>query len=73
MDAENSRWEHRSLVIETGGWGSRGVIQTSEVDARMNELGRDGFELVSAIPVSDGSVGTKRIALFFKRPAALGD
>ena len=69
MNAEDSQWEHRSLVIETGGWLSRGEVQTSDLDMRMNEMGRFGFELVSAIPVSDGSVGTRRIVLFFKRPA----
>ena len=38
------------------------------MNAELKKYGALGFELVAAVPVSDGSVGTKRIVLFFKRP-----
>ena len=61
------QYEHKTHVIETSGWMSKGKIKADEIDREIEVFGRDGFRLVSAIPVSDGSVGTKRITLFFER------
>ena len=63
----NTKYEHYCHVIETKGWISRGVLDQAFINDVMNEFGDKGFELVSVIPISDGSVGTARIALFFKR------
>ncbi|MGE9266655.1 MAG: DUF4177 domain-containing protein [Verrucomicrobiales bacterium] len=61
------QYEHRSHVIETSNWISSGRIDPDEIDKEIAEFGRAGFKLVTVIPISDGSVGTKRITLFFER------
>ncbi len=63
------KWEQTSVVIETGGYFSRGKVEGEGINAALQQFGAIGFELVTVIPVSDGSAGTKRIVLFFKRPA----
>ena len=64
------QWDYRTLVIDTGSFLSRGDIDEGEIEDRLKELGKRGFELVSAVPVSDGSVGTRRLLFVLKRPAS---
>lgn len=61
------QWEQKVEVIETGGFMSRGKVKIDDTNALLMEYGAEGYELVAAVPMSDGAVGTKRIALFFKR------
>ena len=61
-------WEYKSLLVETGGFVRRGVIDVEEVDALLARHGRSGWELVAVVPVSDGAVGTARLLYTFKRP-----
>lgn len=65
-----ANWEYKTIDIETGSWISSGEIEPAKIDREMNHWGDQGFELVSVIPVSTGSVGTKKIVLFFKRRKA---
>ncbi len=60
-------YKHRCHVIETSGWVHKGQIDPKEIEAEIEHFGQEGYRLVSVIPVSDGSVGTKRIALFFEK------
>lgn len=61
------KWEQKIEVIETGSVITRGKVNIKEVNQLLEEYGSQGFELVTAIPIGDGAVGTRRIALFFKR------
>ena len=61
------KYHHECHVIETSGWISKGKIDPLSVSEEIATYGRDGYRLVAAIPISDGSVGTKRIALFFEK------
>lgn len=63
-------FEHRCHVIEIAALLSSWKIRPEEIDREIANYGQDGFRLVSVIPVSDGSVGTTRIALFFEREAS---
>jgi len=63
-------WEHKTIVIETKGFVRRGVVDASDVDGRIRRWADRGYQLVSAIPISDGNGGTARIALFLKRETA---
>ncbi len=63
-------WHYKSILIETKGFWSRGVIDVSSVDRALVELGNDGWELVAVVPVSDGNVGTARLLYTFKRLVA---
>ena len=63
------QFEHKCHVIETSSWASKGKIDPEDINREIKSYGRDGYRLVSVIPVSDGSVGTKRITLFFEREA----
>lgn len=62
------KWEHKTVIVDTKGFIRRGVLDEHQIDTRIRSLGNDGYELVAAIPVSDGNVGTSKIAMFFKRP-----
>lgn len=61
------KFEHKCHNIETSGWFKKGEIDCLEIEQSIAHFGASGYRLVSAIPVSDGSVGTKRITLFFEK------
>jgi hypothetical protein len=62
------KWEQISEVVETGGVVTRGRVDSSKLNELLMKRGAEGYELVTAIPISDGAVGTRRVVLFFKRP-----
>jgi hypothetical protein len=63
-------WDYKSVLVNTKGLWSRGVIDVSTLDGTLAEFGTAGWELVAIVPVSDGNVGTARLLCTFKRPAA---
>jgi hypothetical protein len=42
--------------------------EAAAIEQRCNELGAQGWELVSAVPVAAGNAATRELRLFFKRP-----
>ena len=60
------RWEYRTLTLDVSGW-IHPRVDASEVDAAMNALGAEGWELVSALDVNSGHGRTSSLALMFKR------
>jgi len=63
-------WEYKSLIIETTGIMSRGRLDGASIDQKLEEMGRDGWELATAVPVGDGNIGTARLLFTFKRLSA---
>ncbi len=61
MANDTQRWVYKVVRIKTGFLG----MKTESAEEQMNELGRNGWELVSVIQPY-GAVGP---TLFFKRPA----
>lgn len=63
------RWEYLTAKVSVAGtWGIS--FDVDKTDEFINEFGQEGWELVSAVGVNDGSGFTKEIAFIFKRPAA---
>lgn len=54
------RWAYTTQVTNGAG--------TQDHANAMDALGRDGWELVSAVPMCDYGGATARVILFFKRP-----
>lgn len=44
------------------------VLEGRDAADRLNELGRDGWELTGTVPVGGGPGGPSRTLLVFKRP-----
>jgi hypothetical protein len=61
-----SKWEYKTLSKEI----DRGLINCIDLDKRLNELGEEGWELLSVTPVHYDSV-TKSVVHHFRR--AKGD
>jgi hypothetical protein len=60
-------WEYQTISVSTDGiiWQN---YRWEEVQQRLNELGRHGWELVSSIRVPEQGAGRENIVFFFKRP-----
>jgi Domain of unknown function (DUF4177) len=64
-------WEYKTLRMGIdGGW--RGVPKTdpARIDAAFGELGREGWELVSALDVNVNTGASFELVAIFKRPLA---
>ncbi|HEY0020971.1 MAG TPA: DUF4177 domain-containing protein [Longimicrobium sp.] len=62
-------WEYQTLKVEPGGWLG-GKVDIDELRDRLNALGREGWELVSALDTAygQGQGGTREIIAILKRP-----
>lgn len=59
-------WEYYTLKMKVAGfWGAK--IDTQLIDGTLNELGREGWELVSLIPVTQAYGIVKELVMVFKR------
>lgn len=65
----NEKWEYKVLTVDLEGWMSKKVPEGEVAD--LSALGEQGWEMVSAAPVTgSGSYMTSSLALFFKRRRA---
>jgi hypothetical protein len=62
------RFEYKTIVTETKGFMA-GKVSEEEFEASFNELGAQGWELVSSVASAEGYGTTKFIVSIFKRPA----
>ena len=61
------KWEYKTLKLNVEGWfGPK--FKEEEVDAQLNGMGYDGWELVSAFDTNAGYGATRDLVLLFKRP-----
>jgi hypothetical protein len=62
-------WEYATVKVRAKGfWG--GEVNEIEIDALLNRMGEDGWELATTA-AANGSYGiTKYLVFTFKRPAA---
>ncbi len=59
-------WEYKVIKTKARGfWG--GKIEPHEVEAMMNGLGAQGWELVNAFDTSEGWGNTRDVVMVFKR------
>ncbi|MFL5342442.1 MAG: DUF4177 domain-containing protein [Gemmataceae bacterium] len=60
------KWEYKSISFkDSGGFGT--TSSPAEVEAKMNMLGKDGWELVATLSAATGASGN---LLIFKRQNA---
>jgi hypothetical protein len=60
-------WEYMSLTTEAGGWVSP-KFDAARLEAQLNELGREGWELVGTVATHDQGGKTHALVALFKRP-----
>lgn len=59
-------WEYYTYKIKTGGfWGAK--VDNQKLDDALNEIGRQGWELVSVVGLNVTYGITKEVVMFFKR------
>jgi len=62
------QWEYRTVKVEAKGWFAGGVLDQSKLEAALNDLGRDGWELVSTFDTNMLHGQTREIVSVLKRP-----
>lgn len=62
------RWEYKTIKLATTGFWVGGKLDEAKFDAMLNELGRDGWELVSAFDTNQSYGATRDVVAAFKRP-----
>jgi hypothetical protein len=58
--------EHKTLELAAHGWLHR-KIDHAQLESMLNELGRDGWELVNAFDTNWGRGATQDMIAIFKR------
>ncbi len=60
-------WEYKVITLRTEGfWG--GKIDVAQMEALMNSLGHDEWELTAAFDTNEGYGRTRDVVVLFKRP-----
>lgn len=60
-------WEYQTLKVEPGGWLG-GKVDTDDLRDRLNRLGLEGWEMVSAFDTAFGQGGSREVIVVLKRP-----
>ncbi len=61
-------WEYKTIKLATTGFWAQGVLNEVELDAMLNEMGMQNWELVAAFDTNQGGGGTRDVVVIFKRP-----
>ena len=61
------RWEYKTVKLKAKGLLG-GKVDESQLDAMMNELGREGWELAAAFDTNKDYGSTRDVVVLFKRP-----
>ena len=64
-----TRWQYRTLKVDAEGCFRGGGVDAEDLDARLNELGAEGWEAVSAFDTNQVKGATRFIVVLLKRPA----
>lgn len=60
------RWEYKTIKVETLGFRG-GILDTTEFNALLNQLGLAGWELVSTVGTAMGNGASREVVAIFKR------
>ena len=60
------KWEYMTVLASASGWLG-GKVDTQAFTNRLNELGREGWELVSAFDTNMYDGATRDVVLILKR------
>lgn len=61
------QFEYKVLDIATRGWWS-GKINFQELASKLNELGREGWEVVSSSDINKWEGASRSVIVILKRP-----
>ena len=61
------QWEYRTVKFPASGGSFGGRIDTASFNTRLNELGEQGWERMSAFATHQGYAWSREIAAIFKR------
>jgi hypothetical protein len=62
------RWEYRTVMFDVTGWFLGGVLDGAKFNDRLNQLGEEGWELVSVFDTNLHQGGTRNVVAVLKRP-----
>lgn len=57
-------WEYKVITTDKSIWTAKDKI---DIDQILNDLGRDSWELISVVPISNAGGSTTGLQLFLKR------
>ena len=60
------RWEYQTLKVKPSFW--LGKVDNDDLRGQLNELGAQGWELVTVLDTNYGEGTTHEIVFVFKRP-----
>jgi hypothetical protein len=60
------KWEYRTIMVEASGWVG-GEIDAQKFTERLNQLGEEGWELVSVASSDMKGGGTREVIAVMKR------
>lgn len=64
-----TKWEYRTVYFDMhSGFGSQPKLDHTLVDKKLNELGKEGWELVTAFGKDETEGWTKVVYCILKRP-----
>ncbi len=61
-------WEYRTVVFDVSGWLIGGKLDGQGFNDRLNQLGEEGWELVSVFDTNHTQGGTRDVVAVLKRP-----
>lgn len=61
------RWEYKTVQFAAKGFLG-GKLDSGQIEAHMNSLGAEGWELVTAFDTNYGQGATRDVLIIFKRP-----
>ncbi|MEA3391456.1 MAG: DUF4177 domain-containing protein [Candidatus Marinimicrobia bacterium] len=61
-----TKWEYKVVEFVSGGFLG-GLVNTQEVETRLNELGKLGWELVTSYSTNAGYGATKKLVYTLKK------
>ena len=67
--ATPTRWEYNTVIFESK-WFVSGRLDGERFQAKLDELGREGWELVSVFDTNIHEGVTAQVVAVFKRPLA---
>jgi hypothetical protein len=67
--AHATRWQYTMLTVDVYRFARGPRVDPAEISGSLNQLGGEGWELVSMIDVNAGQGGTCDLVAVFKRPA----
>jgi hypothetical protein len=69
--AQATRWQYTMLTVDVYRFARGPHVDPKQISGNLNQLGGEGWELVSMIDVNAGHGGTCDLVAVFKRPACL--